>query len=505
MKAYVELEKIFTRIYRFRHLAALSFWDTQVIMPPGGAAARGAALAELELHIHQLLTDPKAAALLKEARQDEQQLEPLQRANLREMQREWERENLIPDDLVQRKAVLTNKAQQVWRKSRETNDFSLWQPIFKELIQLFQEIGAALAGDSGKHPYEALLHLYEPGMSLQHLDDIFSDVKSWLPALIREVQAKREAEAATGVTIEPVGPFPIETQRALSRYCMDVWKFDFEAGRQDLSTHPFCGNVKEDVRVTTKYDESQFETGLMAVIHETGHAKYEQNCGPVEMASQPVASARSLGVHEGQSLFAEKMIGRSGPFMEFIAPKLRELFGDQPAFTPENMRRYTQRVKPGLIRIHADELCYTMHIILRYEVERGLIEGKLSVEDVPAVWNEKMKAYLGLETLGNDADGCLQDIHWSIGYCGYFPTYSLGAMIAAQLMAAVRRELGDGVVDDCIRSGKLDNILEQQREKIWRHGSTYTTEELLRRATGEPLNPNFYRQHLERRYRDNTG
>lgn len=503
MSAYRKLEEIFMRAYRFRHLTSLGFWDTQVLMPPAGAAARGAALAEVELLIHGLFTDPKTGVFLEEAEKNEQQLlEPLQRANLREMRLEWELENLIPDDLVKRKVELTNRAQSVWRKSREANDFSLWLPTFKELVTLSREMGTALASKSGKHPYEALLHLYEPGMSLKRLDEIFNDVKSWLPALICEVQEKRKAEGVE--FLEPVGPFPIDKQRELSLYCMKVWKFDFEAGRQDISTHPFCGNVKEDVRITTRYDESEFETGLMAVVHETGHAKYEQNCGPKEMATQPVAKARSLGVHEGQSLFAERMIGRSTAFVEFILPKLRELFGDQPAFSLKNMVQLIQRVKPGLIRIAADELCYTMHIILRYEVERDLIEGKLQAEDVPAVWNEKLKAYLGLETIGNDRCGCLQDIHWSIGHFGYFPTYSLGAMIAAQLMASIRQELGDKVVEESIRKGELDAILERQREKIWQHGSVYTTEELLTRATGEPLNPKFFRQHLERRYRDNA-
>ncbi|ORC89625.1 metallocarboxypeptidase [Trypanosoma theileri] len=504
MSAYKELEKLFTKVYHFRHMTSLGFWDTQVMMPPKGAAARGAAVAELESHIHTLLTDPKVAVLLKEALKEDakQQLKPLQSANLREMKMEWERETLIPDELVQRKAILTNKAQSIWRQSREANDYNMWMPTFAEIVQLAKDIGAALAHKSGKHPYEALLNLYEPGMSLDRLDAIFNDVKSWLPDLIAEVQAKRENNPVK--TIEPQGPFPIPAQRELSRYCMELWEFDFEAGRQDVSTHPFCGNVRGDVRVTTKYDEAQFEPGLMALIHETGHAKYEQNCGPLSMATQPVAKYRSLGIHEGQSLFAERMIGRSAAFMEHLMPKMKELFGDQPAFTVENMRRYTQRVKPGLIRIFADELCYTMHVIIRYEIERGLIEGTMTVEDVPAVWNEKMQAYLGLETLGNDKDGCLQDIHWSIGYYGYFPTYALGAMVAAQLMHTVRKELGSDYVNECISSGNLQPLLVKQYEKIWQHGSTYKTEELLTRATGEPLNPIYYRRHLERRYRDNV-
>ncbi|KAF8292108.1 Metallocarboxypeptidase 1 [Trypanosoma cruzi] len=503
MEAYKKLETIFTKIYRFRHLISMALWDIQVLMPRGGAEARGAALAELQLHVHELLTDPKMRDLLLEAEKNKEQLGTLQQANLREIRLEWERENLLPEELIKKKSELTTRAQQIWRKSREENDFSQWLPMLKELVALFYETGVALAGNTGKHPYEALLQLYEPGMSLERIDEIFNEIKSWLPALIREVLEKRKA--AGEEVLAPVGPFPLEAQKKLSRYCMNVWKFDFDGGRQDCSLHPFCGGVKEDVRITTRYDESRFETGLMAAIHETGHAKYEQNGGPKEMITQLVARYRSLGVHEGQSLFAERMVARSKPFIEFLLPKLKELFGDQPAFTPENMVKIIQRVNPSFIRITSDELCYTMHVILRYEIERGLIEGKLRVEDVPAVWNEKMKSYLGIETLGNDREGCLQDIHWSIGDFGYFPTYSLGALVAAQLMASIRRDLGNDVVDNCIRKGELGAILEKQREKIWQHGSTYTTEELLTKATGEPLNPRFFREHLERRYRDNLG
>ncbi|KEG13694.1 metallocarboxypeptidase [Trypanosoma grayi] len=503
MRAYKELERIFTQLYRYTHLLSLADWDSQTMMPRKGADARGAAMAELQVRMHEVITDRHIQVLIDEAQKAAEDLEPLQRANLREMRRAWELENLLPEDFVERKTILTTKAQQLWQTCRAENDFAGFLPTLKQLIELYREEGKLRAGTSGKDPYEALVDIYEPGMTLKRLDEIFGSVKSWLPALLKEVQAKQKSLNAS--IVEPKGPFPVEKQEALGRFCMGVWKFDFDGGRLDVSAHPFCGNSKEDVRITTNYRETDFDKSLLGVIHETGHAKYEQNCGPKGFETQPVRDARSLGVHESQSLFAEMQIGRSGAFMEFLAPKLSDYFGDQPAFTAANMKRLTQRVQPGRIRIDADELCYPLHVILRYEIERDLMDGKMEVEDLPKVWNEKMKSYLGLETLGNDKEGCLQDVHWSGGMFGYFPTYSLGAMLAAQLMNSVQKELGEEVVENCIRKGELEKIFSKQNEKIWQHGCSLTTDELIKQATGETLNPEYYRKHLERRYRDDRG
>jgi len=358
-------------------------------------------------------------------------------------------------------------------------------------------MGERLASGTNLHPYEALLDMYEPGMKIETLNRVFTDVKTWLPGLIKDVMAKHQ----TSTIKLPEGPFSTEKQKALGVACMNTWKFDFEGGRLDVSSHPFCGGVPEDVRLTTRYRDDSFDQSLMGIIHETGHAKYEQN-RPQEFITQPVSNARSMGVHESQSLFAEMQIGRSSAFVKYLVPLVKEHLGDQPAFTEENLRRLYHRVAPGLIRVDADELCYPLHIILRYEIELGVIENRIQVEDIPHVWAEMMKDYLGLETEGNFKDGCMQDIHWSIGAIGYFPTYTLGAMYAAQMMAAVRRQLGDEVVDHDIASGDLSRILEWQRENVWKHGSSLSTDALITKATGEPLNPLFYRHHLESRYRD---
>ncbi|CBH17157.1 carboxypeptidase, putative [Trypanosoma equiperdum] len=502
MKAYKELERVFTKLYRYEHFMNLAGWDMQAIMPPNAMEARGAAIAELEVLMHGEITNPKVKTFIEEAEGSVGELNELQRANLREIRRSWEKVNRLPEAFVERKALLTSNSQQLWKKCREENDFAGFLPTFKELVELYREEGKLLAGTTGVHPYEALVDVYEPGMTLKQLDIIFENVKSWLPNLLKEVLEKQKSLNAS--IVQPKGPFPIAKQETLGRACMKLWKFNFDGGRLDVSAHPFCGNVKEDVRITTSYNENDFAKSLFGVIHETGHAKYEQNLGPVEFTTQPVCRARSLGVHESQSLFAEMQIGLSGAFMNALSPMLVEHFGEQPAFTPTNMKRVLQQVQPSLIRIEADELCYPLHVILRCEIERDLIDRKIEAEDVPRAWNEKMKAYFGLETLGNDKEGCLQDIHWFGGAFGYFPTYLLGAMLAAQLMHTVRRELGENVVEDCLMKADLDVIFAKQKEKIWRHGSSLLTEELIKQATGEPLNPQYHREHLERRYRDDA-
>lgn len=273
--------------------------------------------------------------------------------------------------------------------------------------------------------------------------------------------------------------------------------FDFDAGRLDVSSHPFCGGVPEDVRITTRYNEDDFMESLMGVIHETGHALYEQNL-PQNYLSQPVGRARSMGIHESQSLFFEMQIGRSPEFIKLIRPLIVKHFGDDPAFEVDNLQKLYNKVKPDFIRVDADELTYPLHVILRFEIEEAIINGKMSPDDIPRVWNEKMSEYLGVDTSNNFKNGCMQDIHWTDGSFGYFPTYTLGAMYAAQYGHFLRRKFPD--FNEMIASGDFHQIFGWLRENIWTQGSMYSTEELIIRATGESLNPSYYLEHLRSRY-----
>lgn len=281
---------------------------------------------------------------------------------------------------------------------------------------------------------------------------------------------------------------------------MKILNFDFNHGRLDVSTHPFCGGVPRDVRMTTRYDERDWTESLMGTIHETGHGLYEQNL-PQDFLDQPLAEGAGMSIHESQSLFFELQVGRSPSFLGFLAPMAQRIFdrGHDTAFTPDNLQRLWSQVTPSFIRVSADEVTYPCHVILRFELERALIEREIECEDLPGLWNEKMQQYLGLSTEGNDRDGVMQDVHWPSGAFGYFPSYTLGAMTAAQLARAVRKAIP--AFDQYVRNGNLAPIQSELRERIWKWGSMYEPAQLVERATGEPLNPKYFLEHLKDRYR----
>ena len=489
--AYQHAVTVFTRLYRYQHLAAIAGWDQAAMMPPQGNDARGAAMAELQVLMHATLTDPQLKLWLDAAEQ--QDLAPTHRASLREMRRSWQHANLLPASLVEAKALAGSRCEHAWRAQRKANDWQGFLGNFREVVALSRQEAQLLAEATGKRPYDALLDKYEPGMSSAEVERIFGDVKSWLPGLIRQVMDKQAGEQL----IAAQGPFAVDSQRALGVEIMGLLGFDFDAGRLDVSVHPFCGGVAEDVRITTRYRDDDFMQSMMGIVHETGHARYEQRL-PRERVHLPVGQARSMGIHESQSLSFEMQLGRSPDFLQLIAPLVKKHLGEQDAFDAANLARMYTRVRPGFIRVDADELTYPAHVILRYEIERALIEGDIEAEDIPALWDEKMMAYLGVDTRGNYRDGCLQDIHWTDGSFGYFPSYTLGAMYAAQYFAAIRRSVPD--LEARIVAGDLSPVMEWLDANIWSQASRWETAELVQRATGETLNPAHFRAHLQARY-----
>ncbi|KPA81043.1 putative mitochondrial carboxypeptidase, putative,metallo-peptidase, Clan MA(E), family 32 [Leptomonas pyrrhocoris] len=497
-EAYNELEETFQRLYRFHHLAQLATWDVQTMMPPKGSNARGAAIAELKAVTHDLLTSEHTKKLLAVAAA-EAKLTAAERANLREMKYRHLSERALPKDCVTRKAKLSAESSVTWAKARAENNFSLFAPYLKQAVANAREEARYRGAVFGTGLYESLFNMYESGMTLDSVDAIFQDIKVWLPPTLKRILASQKERAASMIPLH--GPFPVEKQVPLCRYMAETWGFDFEGGRLDPSAHPFTGMTPEDTRITTNYSTATYTKAMFMTIHETGHSRYNVNRGPTDKRGQPVADARSLVIHESQSRLGEVAVARSAAFAEYATPALRRFLGDDPAFASvENVRQVHQHVEPGYIRLTADGVCYPLHILLRYEIERDLIEGRMEAEDVPRVWNEKMQQYLGLSTEGKDNVGCLQDMHWSTGTLGYFPTYTLGSMLAVQLMAAIKREIGENTVNDAIRTGQLKPILEKQKEKIWDHGCRYLTDELIRKATGEPLNPQYFKDYIERRY-----
>ncbi len=494
MSHYQKLVSHFKTINNFSHLSSICGWDQAAMMPSGGNQARSEAMTELAIHIHRLSTQENLRDWIGKA--EDESLSKVESASLREIKRSWQQATALPEDLVKAKSLAGSKCEHAWRTQRGENDWSGFSKNFAEVVNLSQQEATIRAEKMSLDttPYDAMLDLYEPGTNTTFLNTLFNDVKKWLPALTQQAQEKQSLE----IPYLPDGIFPVTSQKALGKEIMTLLEFDFNHGRLDISTHPFCGGVPSDVRMTTRYDESDFISALMGTVHETGHARYEQGL-PKHLSGLPVGQARSMGIHESQSLFFEMQLGRSSAFVERLAPMAASAFKQEnnPAFSSSNLKKLYTRVKPGFIRIDADELTYPAHVILRYEIERDLINGDITYQDIPELWDQKMQDSLGLSTKGNYKDGCMQDIHWTDGAFGYFPSYTLGAMYAAQFMSRLKQTVD---VDSCVTSGNFSPIFNWLEENIWSKGSILHTDDLVKLATGEVLNANNFKQHLEHRY-----
>jgi carboxypeptidase Taq len=493
MTAYRELEERFARIGALEQGISVLHWDTAAMMPEGGALARAEQLATLRSVAHQHLTAPQIERLLSEAEAADA-LDEWQRANLREMRRRWSHAAAVPAALVEAESRACSECEAVWRRARLEDDFQAVLPGLERVLRVEREIAASKAERLGTSPYEALLDQYEPGGAVAIIDRLFDDIAAFLPDLL---EAALTRQAALPPPPAPAGPFPVDRQRQVSMQLMAQIGFDFAHGRLDISAHPFCGGTPDDVRITTRYSEEDFAKALMAVLHETGHALYQRGL-PARWRLQPVGRARGMAVHESQSLFLEMQVCRSRAFLTYAAPILREAFdGHGPAWEVEALFRRQIRVRRGMIRVDADEVTYSLHVILRYRLERAMLAGDLPAADLPGAWTDGMRELLGV-TPENDREGCLQDIHWYDGNWGYFPTYTLGALIAAQLFEAARRDMPD--LTQAISAGEFAPLLGWLRERVHSKGSLLSTPELVESATGRPLGTDSFERHLRDRY-----
>jgi carboxypeptidase Taq len=493
MTSYQAIEKRFRRLGALQEAAGVLQWDSAALMPEGGAGARAEQLATMKVVCHEVLTDPANGDLLAGAAA-QNDLDEWQRANLREMRRLWLHATAVPGDLVEAASRAGSICEQLWRQARPASDFAMVLPALQRVLDLTREIAAAKAARLGKTPYEALLDQYEPGFGTAEIDRLFGDLAGFLPGLIVEVL---ERQAAVPAPLESLGPFPIERQRAAGVRLMKRLGFDFDHGRLDVSLHPFCGGTPDDVRITTRYEEGDFRGALMGVLHETGHALYERGL-PEGWRRQPVGEARGMAMHESQSLLIEMQACRSREFSAFLAPVLREEFAVAgPEWSADNLYRLNTRVRRGFIRVDADEVTYPAHVVLRYRLERALIEDRLALADLPAAWNAGMRELVGTVP-PDDRRGCLQDIHWYDGLFGYFPTYTLGAMIAAQLFDAAKR--ADPAILPGIAEGDFTPLLAWLRANVHGKGSLLSSSELIEAATGKKLDAGIFQRHLTARY-----
>lgn len=489
-----ELEARFRRVSLIDDALGVLDWDQATTMPDGSAAARGEQMAALQGVRHQLMTEPRVADLLSAAEEKIDRADIWAYANLCEMRRRHTHATALPSALVEAQAKANSACEMKWREARADNDYAALLPDLEEGLRLTQEAAAVKAAALGLTPYDALLDQFEPGGRAAELDRVFDDLAGFLPDFLEEVMAKQRREPAP---LPLAGPFPAGKQEAVARRFMASLGFDFTRGRLDISHHPFCGGSTGDVRITTRYDEGDFTGALMGVLHETGHAMYELG-RPEAWRYQPVGEARGMGLHESQSLIVEMQACRSKDFLAFAAPIVAEAFdGDGPAWTADNLYRLNTRVQPSCIRVDADEVTYPAHIILRYRLEHGLLSGDLALADLPAAWNDGMEELLGIRP-PDDRLGCLQDIHWPSGAWGYFPTYTIGAMAAAQLFAAAKG--ADPDIVPGIGRGDFAPLMTWLRAHVHCHGSLYSTDEVLERATGRALDPAVYEAHLKSRY-----
>jgi carboxypeptidase Taq len=493
MTAYSELSAHFGRIAALSNAVGILQWDSDTMMPKGAAGTRAESMALLHVLRHGMISEPRIGDWLAAAEADGD-LGDWERANLREIRRLWTVETALPPDLVEASSKAISACEMRWRQARAEADFVGLLPYLAEVLNLQRQIGRAKGEKLGLSAYDALLNDYEPGGRSQRIDTLFDDLAAFLPGFTQEVlavQARRPAAPELG------GPFAVEKQRALGLRLMAALGYDFERGRLDISTHPFCGGADNDVRITTRYDEADFTKALMGVLHETGHALYEQG-RPQGFLSQPVGQARGMSLHESQSLLVEMQACRSHEFIAFAAPLMRETFGGAgPAWEDEALlRRYT-KVQPGFIRVDADEVTYPAHVILRYRLEKALIADAMPLAELPAAWNEGMRELLGVK-VPDDRLGCLQDVHWPSGGWGYFPTYTLGAMTAAQIFEAACKAVPD--ILPAIGRGEFSPLVGWLRANIHRQGSLLQTDELLTQATGRPLDAGVFKAHLRRRY-----
>jgi len=490
---YKQLEQEWKRLHAFRGAMAVLRWVAAVMMPRGSADVRGEQLAALETEYHALVTAPKITRLLDRAQASTTNLEDWQIANLREMRRQRDFAIATPVALVSRLAKAASKAEAKWLLARESGKFEDFAPHLEEVVHLVRDKAQLLGQSRNLSPYDALVDEFSPGQTSAEIDAMFKALGRRLPGLIREVLVRQEVQPVLPI----IGKFSAAKQRALAVEVMKAVGFPFDRGRLDESEHPFTEGVPGDVRVTTRFDTGEPFSGLLGALHETGHAMYDVGLPP-EFADQPVGRDRGMALEESQSLLMEMIVCRSRPFVTYLKPLLEKHFGvSGPEWSEENLYRHLTRVKRGPIRVDADELTYTLHIQLRYELENKLLSGELAVRNLRDAWNASMEQRLGLKPQ-SDVEGVLQDVHWAVGSFGYFPSYALGAVMAAQFFEALHESVPD--IDGEIARGDFSGLMGWLRHNVHAMGARVTAQELLKLATGKPLSAASALRYLETKY-----
>lgn len=487
-------KKLIARMKRYNEAIGILYWDLRTGAPKKGVEERSQVIGMLSSEVFRLTTSPEMKEYLEFLREEAvyQSLDAVTQAMVREAKRDYDLAVKIPPERHEAYVILTTKAESVWEEAKRRSDFPLFQPYLEEIVSFQREfIGYWGYKD---HPYDTLLDQYEPGIKVSILDPLFKDLREKLVPLVHAVGAAKR-KPKTEVVKQP---YPVDKQRAFCHFILEKIGYDFDAGRLDDTTHPFAiGLNPGDVRVTNRYNPNDIREALFGAIHEGGHALYEQNIAK-ELTGTNLADGTSMGIHESQSRFYENIIGRSLPFWKAYFADLKRFFPDQlQEVLLEEFHFAINESVPSLIRTESDELTYNLHIMIRYELEKRLIAGEIEVGTLPSLWNEMMEAYLGVVPR-TDAEGVLQDVHWAGGSFGYFPSYALGNLYAAQFEHQLRHEHPD--YEEKVAKGEMRFIREWLTDKVHRYGKMLRPQEIIMKATGEPLNAQYLTDYLKKKY-----
>ncbi|MBE7732095.1 carboxypeptidase M32 [Devosia faecipullorum] len=495
--SFAKLDDLGRKLEALEHALSILGADEATHMAVGGGEKRAEAMSQLAGMYHAQAIAPEIGDWIASAKAEA--LTEDQILAIGEFERNYINATCLPTEFVQRRTAATLRSEQLWRELRPRGDWDSFLPALEGVVSLVREEAALRAAATGLSPYDALMDQYDPGNRTADIDAVFADLKSFLKEFVPTALVAQQERLARRPRKALNAHYPIEKQRELGLAAMRAVGFDFTHGSLAVSHHPFCGGVPSDVRMTTRYRTDEFLTSLMGVLHETGHALYEQGL-PKGWSHWPLGKARGMGMHESQSLFVEMQIARSGDFWTYMLPLVHQHLGEDAilGWDVADILSEVNFVERGYIRVDADEVTYPLHVILRYELEQDLVSGKLEASQIPEAWDAKMIEYLGISTIDDPKDGPMQDVHWPGGAFGYFPSYTLGAMIAAQLGSAMKRDIPD--MGEHMQRGDFTAINRWRADKVWSQASRYSTPDLIMKATGEALNAEHFKVHLTKRY-----
>ncbi|HKU49580.1 MAG TPA: carboxypeptidase M32 [Nitrososphaera sp.] len=480
-------------IWSISHAISLMGWDFETYMPRKGTEERGVADSQLHLLHKELLLSKDFVDLVESGKKQQDNLNDAEKGIIRVLDRDITRQLKIPKELTEAESLERIRGNMVWRNAREKSDFKMYEPHLEKMIEIKRQIADKIGYE--KHPYDALLDTFEEELTVDDLDKVFGVLTPRIQNIVKKLVDSGSPFCMENGLEKP--NYDIKKVDDLNRKILTLLQYDMERFRMDVSTHPFTEAMGlNDVRVTTRYEGNDFKRSISSTIHEAGHALYHLQCDQ-SLSVTPVEGGSSLALHESQSRFWENIVGRSRPFVQLIAPLIRKQIGFAGQSTDEEFYLYFNHVKPGHIRVDADEVTYNLHIAIRYEVEKKIMGGELRVAEIPEFWNDRMEQLLGVRP-AEDSQGVLQDTHWSSGLFGYFPTYTLGNLVSAILASKMRKEVAD--YDENIRMGEFGLIREWLRLKIHQHGSVYAPKALLKHTFNEEYNPDYFVTYLESKY-----